>query len=63
MKIEDILLQEGASVLDAMGQLDKTGLGVLFDAPEGKLQGVVTDGDLRRYILAGASWKAPPPTR
>ena len=50
MKIEDILLQEGASVLDAMGQLDKTGLGVLFDAPEGKLQGVVTDGDLRRIM-------------
>ena len=59
MKIEDILLQEGASVLDAMGQLDKTGLGVLFDAPEGKLQGVVTDGDLRRYILAGGKLEGP----
>lgn len=53
MKIEDIVLCSGATVLDAMEQLDKTGMGVLFEAPEGILQGVLTDGDIRRYILAG----------
>lgn len=59
VKIEDILLVPGASVLDAMAQLDKTGLGVLFDAPDGVLAGVLTDGDLRRYILAGGRLEGP----
>ncbi len=38
-------------MLDAMRKLDETGLGVLFVAPEGVLRAVVTDGDIRRYIL------------
>ena len=59
VKIEDILLVPGASVLDAMAQLDRTGLGVLFDAPDGVLAGVLTDGDLRRYILAGGRLEGP----
>lgn len=53
MKIQDILIDPQATILQAMEQLDKTGMGVLFDAPQGILKGVVTDGDIRRYILAG----------
>ncbi len=53
MKIEDIILCPNATVLDAMRQLDETGMGVLFQAPDGVLNGVLTDGDIRRYILAG----------
>ncbi len=51
MRIEDIIIEESASVLNAMQILDKTGLTVLFIAPELKLKAVITDGDIRRYIL------------
>ena len=53
MRIEDILLDPAQSVLDSMRQLDQTGLGVLFEAPDGVLKGVLTDGDIRRYVLSG----------
>ncbi len=51
MKVDDLLINEDLSVLDTMRRLDETGMGVLFIAPEGKLRAVVTDGDIRRYIL------------
>lgn len=51
MRVDDLFITEDISVLDAMRKLDETGLGVLFVAPEGVLRAVVTDGDIRRYIL------------
>lgn len=59
MKIEDIIVDGAVSVLEAMRQLDETGMGVLFIAPDGVLSGVLTDGDVRRYILAGRPLDGP----
>ena len=53
MQIEQLIIRETASVLDAMHKLDETGHTILFIAPEGVLQAVVTDSDVRRHILKG----------
>ena len=53
MQIEELILEESASVLMAMRRLDETGMGVVFLAPQGKLQAVITDADIRRFILKG----------
>ena len=42
MRVDDLVITEDISVLDAMRKLDETGLGVLFVAPEGVLRAVVT---------------------
>ena len=55
MRIEDLLIEENETVLGALKQLDTTGHKVLFIAPDGRLKGVVTDGDVRRHLLAGGS--------
>ena len=55
MRIEDSLIEENETVLGALKQLDTTGHKVLFIAPDGRLKGVVTDGDVRRHLLAGGS--------
>ncbi len=57
MQIEDIIIKEGDSVLNAMQLLDKTGLTVVFIAPELELKAVITDGDIRRYILNNGDLK------
>ena len=59
MKIEDILIEGSISVLEAMRRLDETGLRVLFVADHGVLQAALTDGDVRRYILASGKLEAP----
>ena len=42
------------SVVEAMRRIDKNSCGILFvvDAEE-RLMGCLTDGDVRRYLLAG----------
>ncbi len=59
MRLENLILPPEKTVLEAMKQLDETGCKVLFLAPEGVLQGVLTDGDVRRYILRGGDLDAP----
>ena len=59
MCMEKLLLAQDASVLQAMQQLDETGCKILLWAPEGRLAGVLTDGDVRRYILRGGRLDAP----
>ena len=53
MKLEDLFIAEDASVLESMKQLDVTGQRILFVAPEGRLRAVLTDGDLRKFLLRG----------
>ena len=55
MLIDQILISEEISVLEAMNQLEKTGRQILIIAPELKLKGVVTDADIRRHIIHGGS--------
>ena len=59
MQLDELLIQEEKTVLEAMRRLDETGHRILFIAPEGKLAAVITDSDLRRHILRGGSLDAP----
>lgn len=51
MGIEKFLLTGCENVLEAMEILNKNGRGIAFICQDGQLTGVVTDGDIRRYIL------------
>ncbi len=46
------------SIADALAQLDKAGTGALLICTDGRLRGVLTDGDVRRAILLGKSMDA-----
>lgn len=54
------LVPESGSVLDALRALDRGAIEIAFvvDA-EGRLVGALTDGDVRRALLAGATLKSP----
>ena len=45
MKLEELFIREDATILQTMKQLDETGQRILFIAPAGRLQAVLTDGD------------------
>lgn len=53
MLIDDLIISEDISVLEAMQKLNETGKKILFIAPQLKLQAVLTDSDVRRHILHG----------
>ncbi|MBR2028512.1 MAG: NTP transferase domain-containing protein [Oscillospiraceae bacterium] len=55
MLIDQLLISEDITVLDAMTQLEKTGRQILIVAPDLHLKGVVTDADIRRHIIHGGS--------
>jgi nucleoside-diphosphate-sugar epimerase len=57
-RISNALVKENDSLKRVMKQLDKTGYGIaiVVDAKQ-RLRGVVTDGDIRRSILRGATIK------
>lgn len=52
LDIKDILIDENSTMIQAMAVLDKTAKKVLFVEREGKLVASITDGDIRRWILA-----------
>ncbi|HOY79959.1 MAG TPA: KpsF/GutQ family sugar-phosphate isomerase [Hyphomonadaceae bacterium] len=48
------LVQAGATFIDAIKSMSGKGFGVLgVTSSDGKLAGIVTDGDLRRYLTSG----------
>ncbi|MGH8380612.1 nucleotidyltransferase family protein [Pseudomonas sp.] len=54
------LLAQGATIQQAISNLDESGLQiVLVVCPEGRLQGSVTDGDVRRALLRGLDLGSP----
>ena len=58
--IDDLMVAPDTSMLDVMRVIDRTGLEVaLVCGAANKLQAVVTDGDLRRAILAGKPLTTP----
>jgi dTDP-4-amino-4,6-dideoxygalactose transaminase/CBS domain-containing protein len=58
--IEKLLITPAHLLRDALQRLDKTGEGVLLLVDDsGKLLRTVTDGDIRRLLLAGASMTDP----
>ena len=62
MKIEDMLINEELTIFQTMQQLDQldiTARKILFVVRDGKLVAVVSDGDVRRWILSNGSLEAP----
>ena len=52
MYFKDMLISEDSTMLQAMAVLDKTARKVLFVERDGVLAAAITDGDIRRWILA-----------
>ena len=52
MNITQFFIDENKTVIEAMECLDKMAKKVLFIQKKGKLQAALTDGDIRRWILA-----------
>ncbi len=59
MKIEELLIDESVPAIEAMRRLDEAGRRILFVAPDGVLKAVLTDSDIRRYILRGGDLALP----
>lgn len=51
MNINDFLINETCSLLDAMAKLNKNAKKVLFVTKDNKFVASITDGDIRRWIL------------
>jgi dTDP-glucose pyrophosphorylase len=57
--LEQLFIDEKASIRYAMEQLDSTAMRILLIAPEGSLKAVVTDGDIRRHLIRNGSLEDP----
>ena len=53
MCIGDYIINESISIREALEKLDSNGHGILFVCNNKRLKGVLSDGDIRRYILKG----------
>lgn len=51
MKIEDLFIDRNISIKEALKKLDETAKKILLIVEEKRLIGVLTDGDIRRWIL------------
>ena len=58
MSIDELLISEEISVLEALQKLDKTAKKILFVVEGKRLKGAVTDGDIRRWILSNGGLDA-----
>ena len=59
MQFENMLISENTSLIEAMRSLDESAKKVLFVLREGKLIASLSDGDIRRWLLAGGGLDAP----
>jgi dTDP-glucose pyrophosphorylase/CBS domain-containing protein len=58
--IQKLILHPSSSLLESLNRLDAGGVGFVFVVGEdGVLQGVVTDGDVRRGLLRGETMSSP----
>lgn len=51
MNLDDFIIHPTCRVIDAMKKIDQNGKGIVYICESERLQGVLTDGDIRRYIL------------
>lgn len=51
MNIQDFIVADDISILEAMNKIDKNARGIIYVCDGMKLKGTLTDGDIRRYIL------------
>lgn len=59
MAIEEFIIKEDSTILEALERLDRVAQKVLFVADGDNLQAALTDGDIRRWILKKGDLNAP----
>lgn len=59
MDLKSLIIAGDISVLEAMNAIDKNSCGIVYVCDGTKLEGVITDGDIRRYILRNGDLSAP----
>ncbi len=58
--LEDLLIKADAAIRDTLVRLNRNELGIAFVVDDtGRLEGVATDGDIRRGLLDGATLESP----
>lgn len=59
-EIDDYIVAENSSIIDAMKQIDKNTAGLVFVTDsDGKLSGCLTDGNVRRWIIKNGKADGP----
>lgn len=59
MNIEKLLISENLTIRDALKKLDETGRRILLITESEVLKAVITDGDIRRWILKNGDLNVP----
>lgn len=57
--LEQLFIEGNVSIRSALEQLDSTAKRILLIAPKGRLEAVITDGDIRRHLIKNGSLDAP----
>ena len=55
--LEQLFIDERATIRSALELLDSTAKRILLIAPEGHLKAVITDGDIRRHLIRNGASK------
>ena len=58
MNIKTLIITQDLSIKDTMKKLDDTAKKILLVCDENKLKGIITDGDIRRWILKNGDLSA-----
>ena len=58
MQIADLLIEEGATIKEAVERLERVRCKVVYVVEHGKLTASVSDGDVRRYALGDGDTEA-----
>lgn len=59
MDLKDFIVSEEDTVIEVMKAINNNGKGISFICKDGKLSAVVTDGDIRRFILKNGNLNEP----
>ena len=59
MNIQDLFINKDLAIKEALKKLDETAKKILLVVENDKLQGVLTDGDIRRWILKSGDLNEP----
>lgn len=52
MRLDDYIVQPDIAIMDILKKIDKNAMGIVYVCDEDrKLKGVITDGDIRRFII------------
>ena len=57
MQIDDFIIDPECTVIEAMKRIDNNGRGIIYICQGRVLEGVLTDGDIRRYIIKNGNLK------